>query len=74
MYVKNDRIYIDSPLGYPVMIKVLHVAGGTGIAPTFKQNHAEHYNMKQEVIDYIDHITNHGPHKSNKKPTKGLGL
>ena len=75
MYVNNDRIYLDSPRGYPVMIKVLHVAGGTGIAPTMKQNHREHYNMKPEVLDYIDHITSHSPdHNSNKRPSKGYGL
>ena len=55
------------------MIKVLHVAGGGNIAPTYKQNHAEHYNMKQEVLDYIDHITSHKI-TDYKKPKKGLGL
>ena len=56
VYSIEEAKELVEELGYPVMIKVLHVAGGGNIAPTYKQNHAEHYNMKQEVLDYIEFL------------------
>lgn len=72
IYVKNNRLYLDSPLGYPVMIKVLHVAGGGNIAPTYKQNHAQHYKMKSEALDFITEITS--TTGTPRQPVKGHGL